>query len=264
MKKEHVSFSEVHLYHQCKFRHYIEYTLGNRGGDTVHTVFGNAVHEAIDRVKKGQDKKIAWITMGKTIAKFIKKNPVHTYVMDGEEKSQDLDYKEWVCQGFSIYSEVFDWIDNHFPNHTLIDSEMKLYEDTRIEGIKFKGFIDLIILDEDGIYHVIDFKTSNWGWNREKRSDTKKQYQISLYKNFFCSKENIDPKKVKTHFLILKRNPPKNSSACELITVTSGPKKLLNATEWMEKQAKGIRKGLRLKNRTSCKFCPWQHTKLCP
>ena len=264
MTKAHVSFSEIYLYNECQYRHYLEYIREKVYTETIHTVFGNSLHEAIDQVKKGISKDIAWITMGKKIVRFIKKNPVHTYVMDGEEKSEDLDYKQWVQEAFLIYSQVFDWIDDKFPDSKLIESEMSLYEEIHKNPYKFKGFIDLILLDKEGVYHIIDFKTSKWGWDKYKRSNTKKQYQLTLYKKFFCQKMKIDPKNVKTHFLILKRQPPAKKSACELITITSGPKKVNNATEWMEKQARGIRRGLKLKNRTSCKFCPWQHTKLCP
>jgi ATP-dependent helicase/DNAse subunit B len=265
MKKEHVSFSEIHKYSQCQYRHNLNYILENEEPKTVHLIFGNAVHDAIDAVKKGEAK-IPWLTMGKTIYKWIKEHPVNTYTnYKGETVIMALDPKEWTKQAFGIFNQIFDWLDENFPNYELIGSEIKLYEPiSEIEGLKFKGFIDLFIKIDD-VYHLIDFKTTGWGWDRKKRSDTYKQYQLTLYKNFLCQKMNIDPKLVKTHFLLLKRQPPKSTgNRIELITVTSGPKKMSNANEWMVKHAKFLKRGLKLKNRTGCLFCPWHHTKLCP
>jgi len=265
MEKEHVSFSEIFKYSECQYRHYINYILENKEPKTIHLIFGNAVHDAIDAVKKGKTK-LPWITMGKTIYKWIQENPVHTYKnYKGETINLDLDPKEWTLQAFGIFDQIFDWLDENFPKYELIGSEIKLYEPiSEIEGLKFKGFIDLFIKVGDD-YHLIDFKTTRWGWDRKKRSDTYKQYQLTLYKDFLCKQMNIDPKLVKTHFLLLKRIPAKKSAnRMELITITSGPKKMSNATEWMVKHAKAMKRGLRLKNRTACKFCPWHHTKLCP
>lgn len=270
MHKEHVSFSEIFKYHECKFRHKLTYIDENKEPKTIHLVFGNAVHDSIDATKNGA--KNAWITMGKTIYKWIKENPIHRYKnKKGKMVEIELDPKEWTKQALGIYSEIFDWLDDKFPNYELIGSEIELYEPIQeVEDVKFKGFIDFFI-KFDGNYHLIDFKTCSWGWNKEKRSDTYKQYQLTLYKNFLCKKMKIDPKKVKTHFVLLKRLPPKKKnepeayeSRVELITITSGPKKMENANNWMLKQVKGMKKGLRLKNRTACKYCPFHHTKLCP
>lgn len=265
MELSHVSFSEIHLYSKCQFWHHIEYTLENKQPDSIHLLFGSSVHAAIDKTLKTEFK-FSWISMGKQIYSWIKKNPIYKFInKEGKLVEQELDPKEWTKQSFKIYHEIFNWLNNKFPNYKLIDSEMELYEPiSEIQDFNFKGFIDLVIQDEQGNYHIVDFKTCSWGWDRDKRSDTKKQYQISLYKKFFCQKLNIDPKKVETHFILLKRTPAVNSSAVELLTISSGPKKLQNANEWLIKQTKGIKLGLKLKNRVSCKYCPWNHTSLCP
>lgn len=265
MTLQHVSFSEIHLYSQCQYRHHIEYNLENKQSESIHLTFGSCVHEAIDRTLKTGNK-LAWLTMGKKIFSWIKKNPVNKFTnKKGELVESQLDPKEWTKQSLEIYKGIFNWLEEKFPNYKLIDSEMQLYETIKeIQEFNFKGFIDLTIQDSDQNYHIIDFKTCSWGWDREKKSDTKKQYQLSLYKKFFCQKMEIDPKKVETHFVLLKREPAKNSAIAELITISSGPKKIDNANEWLLKQTKGIKMGLKLKNRVSCKYCPWNHTQLCP
>lgn len=262
-KKKHVSFSEVKLYSECSYRHHIEYTLGIKQPETVHLIFGTAVHEAIENFIVNKTNKT--LSMCKKIYKWIKQNPKDKYL-------GDLDAKQWCSQALLIYKDIFSWLQDEFPGHEVVGSEVSLYEPIKLiveasgrlsDDVCFKGFIDMVIKDKDGIYHIIDFKTTSWGWDKEKRSDTEKQYQLTLYKKFYCEKNNIDPKYVKTHFVLLKRTPAKNSKRAELITITSGNKKIDNAKLWLEKNTKLINSGIKLKNRTACKHCPWFGTKNC-
>lgn len=254
--KPHISFSEVLTYDSCQYKHNIEYIQGLKGPQSIHLIFGTAVHNAIES-KKQFGKNLSWITMCKTISKWIKENPKDSYF-------GDLDKKEWMKQALLIYSEVFDWLDKNFPDHELVANEFQLFEPIKEhEDVKFKGFIDLVIKDKDSNYHIIDFKTCSWGWDKYKKSDTKKQYQLTLYKKFFCEKQNISEDLVKTHFVLLKRTPPKQQEAVELYTISSGKKKIDNANTWMLKQISYMKRGLKLKNRTACKYCPWYKTEHC-
>ncbi len=76
----------------------------------------------------------------------------------------------------------------------------------------FKGFIDVVIKTPDGKYHIIDWKTCSWGWDARRKNDKMVTYQLALYKNYFCQKHNIDPKKVETYFAFLKRTAKEESS----------------------------------------------------
>lgn len=253
--KKHVSFSEIKVFDECAYRWYLIYDQGHRQGDTVHTIFGSLIHKSIDDKKRGQNN--TWISFGKSFLRWAAKNT--------DEKSfAKHTPKEWVLQGFKIYHEVFDWLEETFPKYELVQSELQLFEKIENIDLCFKGFIDLVIKDKDGFYHVIDFKTTDWGWDAEKKSDTKKLYQVILYKKFFCQKYQIDPKLVKTHYVLLKRNPSKNSPRSELFTISSGEKKVENATEWLQDSALSISKKIKMKNRYACKWCPFKNTKLCP
>lgn len=254
--KPHISFSELYTYDSCQYKHNIEYVQGLKSPPNINLIFGTCIHEAIES-RKQFNKTHSWVSMCKRIIKWIKENPKDSYL--GE-----LNHKDWCSQALLIYSEIFDWLNENFPGHELIANEFELFEPIKEhDDVKFKGFIDLVIKDKSQDYHIIDFKTCSWGWDRYKRSDTKKQYQLTLYKKFFCEKQNLDPEKVKTHFVLLKRTPPKNESAVELFTISSGNKKVSNANEWMLKQVSYMKRGLKLKNRTACKFCPWYKTDHC-
>ena len=152
-----------------------------------------------------------------------------------------------------------------FPDFEVFSVEEKLFEkinDFSLDKFTFKGYIDLVIKTPDGKYHVIDWKTCSWGWDREKRNSKLITYQLTLYKKFFCKKHNIDTKLVETHFALLKRTAKKDN--VEIFRVTSGPRKTSNATDLLRKALKSIENKMYIKNRLSCKGCDFRKTEMCP
>ena len=57
----------------------------------------------------------------------------------------------------------------------------------------------------------------------KKRSDKLVTYQLTLYKNFYSLKYNIDMENIETHFALMKRTSKKNR--VEIFRVTSGSRK---------------------------------------
>lgn len=253
----YVSFSELSVYDNCGYQHHLMYDKGMKQGDTVHTIFGSALHHAIDeRLSKGS--KNSWISFGKQFLKNLRdQNIVH------DKWSGDINEKEWVQSGFEIYKGVFNWLDAMYPGYELVGSEIDIFDP--IESVKdasMKGFVDLII-KHNGKYHVLDFKTCNWGWTKEKLQDTKKKYQIRIYKHFIARKFDISEDSIVVGFILLKRNPPKTQSRYQLVEVSSGEKSQISAMEWVAKKTKGIKKGFKLKNREGCKYCDFYDTEHC-
>jgi len=95
----------------------------------------------------------------------------------------------------------------------------------------------------------------------KKKSDSVTTYQLTLCKKFFCEKHNIDPKMVETYFGLLKRTAKKDN--VEIFRVTSGPKKTTNATKLLTDACTSIHNGIKIKNRNSCKGCPFNNTEHC-
>lgn len=258
--KNHVSFSEISTFSTCNFKHHLQYVLGHKTS-SIFLEFGNLLHASIDKTFKS-NKHYHWISFGKNLKKYI--NKTNTENKDKQD-FVPLVFDDWFLQGLEIYKQIFPWINSNFPGYKLYGSEIDIYCNIPdMNGAFFKGFIDLVI-EHEGKYHIIDFKTTSWGWDAEKRSDTHKQYQLTLYKDFLCRRDGIDPKNVHTHFLLLKRTPPKKDPCTqELVTITSGPKKINNANLWLQKNANGIKSKRRLKNRAACRMCDFRNTKLCP
>ena len=187
-------------------------------------------------------------------------------IMDLMKKNVDLEQNIVDIMGDQakkIAPQVIPQVIKKFGDYEVFSVEEKLYLDIpELEDCKFKGFIDLVLKTDDGKYHIIDWKTCSWGWDAKKRSDKYITYQLTLYKKFFCLKHDIDPKLVETHFALLKRTAKKDN--VEIFRVTSGPRKVQNATDLLVKAVRSIFNKAHFKNRGSCSLCEFRNTEHCP
>ena len=115
------------------------------------------------------------------------------------------------------------------------------------------GFTDIAHLKAKGLIKRSD--------GTKKKSDKFITYQLTLYKKFFCQKHNIDPKLVETHFALLKRTAKKDN--VEIFRVTSGPRKVNNATKLLKNALIHISRGNHVKDRRSCSRCEFRKTIHC-
>ena len=150
----------------------------------------------------------------------------------------------------------------YFGDFELVKTEEELYEAIENHEHLFKGFVDLVVKTPDGKYHILDWKTTSWGWDARRKAEPMTTYQLTLYKNFYCQKHNIDPDNVETHFALIKRTAKKNK--VEIFRVTSGNKKMSNALNLLERALYNIENGTFIKNRLSCGRCEYRNTAECP
>jgi len=252
----HVSYSEIKIWHECPYKHklqYIDCISGFVGNE--HTVFGTAIHSVCEHglLNENLDKEEHF------------KSEFEKGINDLKEKKVTLNYKlieEMMGQYKPIISSFSNELENYFGPYEIINTEEELYED--IEGFdkKFKGFIDLVIKTKtDDKYHILDWKTCSWGWNAKKKADTIINYQLILYKYFWSKKHNIPLNKIETHFGLLKRTAKKDN--VEIFRITSGEKKIKNALTFLNKAVTNIIRNVVIKNRLSCTYCPFYKTQHC-
>jgi len=258
--KEHISYSELKTWAECPFKHKLVYIDKKKGftgneftafGSSIHSLCENAVQDLLDESEYDD---------------FFDAS------FDGELERLDSDYEQRTelieqmrGQAKVLIPQIMPGLKKIFPDFEVFSVEEKLFEkinDFSLDRFTFKGYIDLVIKTPDGKYHVIDWKTCSWGWDREKRNSKLITYQLTLYKKFFCQKHNIEPKLVETHFALLKRTAKKDN--VEIFRVTSGPRKTSNATELLRKALKSIENKMYIKNRLSCKGCDFRKTAMCP
>jgi len=55
----------------------------------------------------------------------------------------------------------------------------------------------------------------------------------------------------------------KPEKVCKIIEVSAGPKSIEKANKMVRSMIKSVNKGIFLKNRDNCKFCPFKGTENC-
>jgi RecB family exonuclease len=253
-----ISYSEFKNWTECPYRHkliYIDklpYFSGNE-----FTAFGSAIHKACEE-KIPNNEVDAYEVFESAFLDELKilKQEDHQF-----NKKLVVEMRE---QAKAICDNIFPAILKNFKKFQVVSIEEQLMEDiTEFDsgGRKFKGFIDLVIKTPDQKYHIIDWKTCSWGWDSKKKADKIVNYQLTMYKHFFSKKHNIDPKNIETYFALLKRTAKKEN--VEIFRVSSGEKKTNNCLSMLEKSVINIDKGVKIKNRLSCKYCKFYQTENC-
>lgn len=272
--KEHVSYSEVKTWKECPWKHKLMYV------DKIETYennpyaeFGTIVHDTIERYLKTGEMTVDDVE-DRLRAKWDE------YQFDSEEyiakvtaqrKKFDLKYRHeafdsWVKSAHNILSSIPEFMEYNFGDWEYISAEEQIYEEMPDLGLNFKGFIDAIIKSKKNgkeKYWVIDWKTTGpRGWYTDKRRDFLTQAQVGLYKKFWAQREGIDLKSIGCGYALLKRNT-KPEKCAWFMSVSVGPKFITKSEKLLESMVRSVRKGMNLKNRSNCKFCPFYQTEHC-
>jgi len=273
--KPHVSFSEVKMWKECPWRHkLVHIDKLSVFEPSVHLDYGTIVHEGIENFLKTKKMNIdevleklqeAWDEKGFDTDEYISKQTETAKAQGWKYKHNTLE--EWKSSARNSLERLPSFMDENFGTWKTIEAEHQLYEDiSGLSGEKFKGFIDAIILSEkDGKKKawIIDWKTSSArGWNRQKRQDFLMQAQLMLYKSFWSEKMMLRSRDISCGFVLLKKNT-RSEKAVELITIPAGPSAMEKSQKLVRSAIKGIKSGMKLKNREACKFCEFKDTAHC-
>lgn len=252
--KPHISFSELRDWKECSFRHKLKHVkkidLGKPGAAMD---FGTAVHASCEKY-------LSTLVMDPEIAIDYLKEAWATHSFP------PADLPKAILEAHSILSDVPTWLDKEFPNWEYIDAEHQLYESVEGYPHAFKGFIDGVIKTKgkrgEDLVWLLDWKTTGWGWAKEKKADPLVRSQLVLYKNYWSSKTGTNPKNVRCGFVLLKRSA-KPGKHCELIPVSVGDVTTKRTLKVVNNMLSSVKRGIALKDRGSCKFCDYYNTEHC-
>lgn len=260
----------------CQHRWKLNYVDGRRSSVySIHFDFGIAIHEALEKHLTKKDP----ISVDAAIVMFIEKFR-ELYGKNNDKYNTPVAIKgvEDLVKGGTAIIHGLDKCDE-LKNAEVVHNEYPLFEkidrDDHLD-VKFKGFIDIVIKttakNGDTVLYVCDFKTCTRGWDQDTRQDRWKHFQVFLYKHYLCKKFDLDPKYVRTAFILLKKRPPKGTPPVEFFPVSAGPVSVQrsldalasNITEMYERTIAATLK----KNRESCKdkfgnTCPFFNTEYC-
>lgn len=256
--KLHISFSELRDWQDCSWRHKQKYVNKLALAEPSPILdYGTACHEVAENYLKTRvlDVSIAL----KLLDESWERNKGHKNFPE-----EDLD--KFKKQASESLPEIPDFLETTFPGWECLEAEHPLYEPIKKYPHAFKGFIDAIIKVKNDkgkdVIWLLDWKTSIWGWKREKKADFKLHQQLIFYKNFWAEKTHTDLKTIKCGFVLLKRTAKKGSH-CELVKISVGDVTTERALKTLNSCVSSIRKGIALKNRESCTYCEFKDTKHC-
>ena len=186
------SWSKMNTYMTSKFEYLLKYILKSKEDrcDSCYTTLGTICHDTLDKFYDGQIKYEDMIddyndgfTTAITIADL-------KFNRSDEEKNKSIGEK---------YNEN---LIHFFKNHTVYKHKLLVEKPitVNINGNVFIGYIDALYKDDDGYYHIIDFKSSSiyTGKTLEENSGQLTIYAIGL------NQMGIPLDKIKAEFNFLK------------------------------------------------------------
>jgi hypothetical protein len=180
------------------------------------------------------------------------------------------EFDSWVISAEAILAELPDWMNKTFPGWVTVDAEHALFESlAHIDhaDTSWKGYIDGVIKyagkKDKEIIHILDWKTTSWGWTAQKLRDPKTNIQAAAYKIFWSRKFDMDMTAIRASYVLLKRTA-KPGGRCQLIDVSVGDKTKDKVNESIRKMVHGVKTNHIPKNRLSCTYCVYAGTEHCP
>ena len=270
----HISYSAFKNWYKCPFYHkLVNIDKVTEFQGSIHTAFGSAVH-SVNELLVSENVKPSELSMERSkIDSFFKeqfKKELKTIPeeairkLKSDSKTKAL-LKDMFVKGGDLSILSVKQLHKQFPGFKVCSVEEDLFEPIKnCHDLKydFKGFIDLIFETPDGIRHVVDWKTSSWGWDARKKADKLITYQLTYYKHFYADKHNLATKDIQVHFGLIKRTAKKNQ--IEIFEVPCGEIKIKNALKVLHEAVYNIDRKNFIKNRLECAKCEFNQTKWCP
>jgi len=253
--KPHISFSEYSTWAACSYRHKLEFVDGlGESASSAYLTFGSVQHKCCENLMAHDEPNIEYGIL--QLEKAWSEHP------EFEQQISLSDAKRGLIE---ITPEIKPYFDATFPGWKWVASEHVLYEQIEDTPHAFKGFIDLVIevpVKKKKITWLVDWKSCAWGWGYDKKNNPITQRQLVFYKKFYAEKMGLDIKDMRCGFVLLKRTA-KPGQRIELIPVSAGELTIERATKQARNMLSSLKKGIALKNRESCKWCPFNGTDHC-
>jgi hypothetical protein len=262
-QKPHVSFSEVREWAECSFRHKLKFVdkIKTDAPDFAPAMsFGTACHAACEDFMRTRNMKPE-LALAVIDNEWLSHSDVGSFTPEALIQAKQ--------DARSILLEVPAFMDNTFPGWEFVEAEFPLYEHIcGHDDVKFKGFIDGIIKSmgkrNEELRWIIDWKTTAKGWFRDKREDEITRSQVVLYKRFWIdnAQPGVPEKNIRCGFVLLKRSA-KPGEHCEFFPVAAGPVTVTKSLRVLNNMITSVKRGIAIKNRSSCTYCDYRDTQHC-
>lgn len=173
---DYVSASRCNTYNTCKFQLFKTVIEGGHDQyaedyeesfeDAVYLMFGKAVHKTLETFHKEKFRKRA------ELRQLFRDNFIDYGLTDSE----------YHTLGLTMCDTHFEYIKNYAPKRLLVATELffriKLGVDRYGNDAYAQGTIDAVWYHGNGLYEIVDYKTSNW---LPSQDELEANTQIALY-----------------------------------------------------------------------------------
>ncbi len=261
--KIHISFSEFSKFESCGHRHLIEKYLKLVPDQTsIHLIFGNSIHKAIETGIKQKSNLKSIISVFKE--DFTKE------MMDKMHDSEDYKFlNQYLGEGENIIRCLSK--EKVLTDYDVVGVEFYLYEPL-FKNFYFKGYIDLILKHKTtGRYLIIDWKTSGEQWDvSKKKKDEIFLCQMRFYKYFVAKKMNIPLNEIDCKYVVLnrlknKKYPEIGYGEVQHVEIFADESDIEEALIMLAKAIKAIHiensfpKAKLIGKKANCFFCPFKN-----
>ena len=252
-----ISFSSLADFHRCSYAFKLSRIDGiYLSTASVDTVFGTLLHSCAQAILQYKQDQTEINRFERTWKKFC---GMYKKYLDQEQTLR------FAAAGKNALKGIRQFVEDEFgQDFEVLSVEEELLHKTGGTDLKFKGFVDLVILDKTNDRLVIlDLKSCANSFQFKKYAGKEKERQLVFYKHFYCLKHDLDPKDVQTIFLLMEKDP-KSKNPIGLHKITSGIVKVSNHLKVLDESLKNlVEMKIFPKNRKGCRFCPFKESGDC-
>lgn len=214
--QKNISYSQMSIFRGCPRRWKLQYKDKiKRFSSSIHTVFGTAIHEAIQHYLD---------VMYEKSGAAADRLDIEEYFNDKFRTEYLKQYKANNNTHFSDASEMREFFEDGIGILTWLKKKRSWFFSRKgwylvgceipitiapnkmLNNVLYTGYLDVVLYNENSnSFKIIDIKSSTKGWNKFAKKDEDKQYQLLLYKQFFSEQYNVPLENIDIEFFILKR-----------------------------------------------------------
>ncbi len=214
--QKNISYSQFSIFKECPHKWELLYKDGlQQYTSTIHTVFGTAMHEALQHYITIMFEQSAAEADRFNVEEYFEERFRETYLKEYKSNSSthfssSVEMREFFDDGIAIINFFKKKRGQYFSKRGwfLVACELPIIivPNNKFKNVLYKGYLDLVLYHEPtNTFKIIDFKTSTRGWNDKTKKDEGKQFQLILYKNGFSKQFDIPEDNIEVEFFILKR-----------------------------------------------------------
>ena len=211
-----VSYSQLQTYLSCPHKWQLQYKDNVGMFDyNIYMIFGSALHEVLQKYITMIYEESGASADRFEIEEYFKKKFFEIYDTNqkrnkGIHFSSPSEMREFYNDGLDIINFIKKNRGAYFSKkgwHLVgIEVPLLVKPNDFLSNTFFKGYLDLVFYHEPtNKFKIVDIKTSTNGWNKYKKKDEKKSFQLILYKNYFSKQFDIPKENIEVEFFIVKR-----------------------------------------------------------